>query len=143
MPARRNKESNAARHVRPDLRAQDLELLSEQRPQAGDYSGLIAPSLAEFSATLAIVAVMGSIASTLIRFDMSAHTLDSSRSRRAYHGRPETCPLWLGSTRNEVTSRPLSEPGDNSGGQFVAIDACHLLEPTLGPAAAKTRSAST
>src|SRR5258706_16174158 len=33
MPARRNKESNAARHVRPDLRVQDLELLSEQRPQ--------------------------------------------------------------------------------------------------------------
>jgi len=25
--------SNAARHVRPDLRVQDLELLSEQRPQ--------------------------------------------------------------------------------------------------------------
>src|SRR6266853_2078815 len=97
--------------------------MGEYRPcyRAGDYSGLIAPSLAEFSATLAIVAVM------------SAHSLDSSRSRRAYHGRPETCPLWLRSTQNEVTSRPLSEPGDNSGGQFVAIDACHLPEPTLGP----------
>jgi hypothetical protein len=28
MPARSKKESNAARHVRPDLRVQDLELLS-------------------------------------------------------------------------------------------------------------------
>ena len=31
MPARGNKECNAARHVRPDLGMQDLELLSVQR----------------------------------------------------------------------------------------------------------------
>src|SRR3984893_8607728 len=32
MPARSKKERNAARHVRLDLRVQDLELLSVQRP---------------------------------------------------------------------------------------------------------------
>jgi len=74
-----------------------------------------------------------SLAMRLHAAQLAPDFYDRSRGR-AYQARL-TCPLWLRSAQNEVTSRPLSEPGKNSGGQFIAIDACHLPELALGPCA--------